>query len=75
MRMVIFCLMLCSGIAFAEEAQQPPTMGSQEFNDPLKVKGQTRRLNMLLNLRGQGDDIKFIRLRKDYRKEILRTQY
>ena len=66
--------MLCGAIARAENPE-PPTMGSQEFNDPLKVKGQTRRLNMLLNLKGQGDDIKFIKLRKYYRKEILRTQY
>ena len=30
---------------------------------------------MLLNLKGSGDEIKFIRLRKNYRKEILHTQY
>lgn len=52
-----------------------PTGGESEFKDPLKVKGQTRNLNMMLLLKSKEDKIKFIKVRKNFRKEILNTQY
>lgn len=48
---------------------------TKSINDPLKVRGQTRNLNMMLVLKSKEDRIKFIKIRRDYRKEILATQY
>ncbi len=75
-RIIFVALLVVSGQSVAEKPVKASPSGSstQEFTDPLKVKGQTRRLNMLLNLKGR-DDIELIRPRKSYRKEILGTRY
>ncbi len=74
---LIWGLLIASTAARGETARPEGKglkAGSQEYNDPLKIKGQTRRLNMLLNLKSDAE-IKFVRLRKNYRNEILATQY
>jgi hypothetical protein len=40
-----------------------------------EVKGQIRNLSMMLVLKNQKDRIEFVRMRRDYRKEILDTKY
>jgi|GEM_PF-6323830 len=40
-----------------------------------EVKGQIRNLSMMLVLKNQKDRIEFVRMRRDYRKEILETKY
>ena len=38
---------------------------------PLEVRGQSRNLNMTLVLRNDKDKIKFVKIRENYRQEIL----
>jgi hypothetical protein len=38
---------------------------------PLEVNGQSRNLNMALVLRDEKDKIKFVKLRENYREEIV----
>lgn len=38
---------------------------------PLEVNGQSRNLNMMLVLRNDKDKIKFVKVRENYRDEIL----
>jgi len=72
---IFFSLLTMSNASRSEnKASAPVRTGNQEYNEPLKVKGQTRRLNMMLNLKSDAE-IKFVRLRKNYRTEILNTQY
>ena len=54
------------GDAAASAAAAPS--GAQK---PLEVKGQSRNLNMLLTLRNDKDKIKFVKVRDNYREEIL----
>ncbi len=37
---------------------------------PIEVRGQSRNLNMLLKLQNEREAIDFIKLRKNYKKEI-----
>lgn len=46
--------------------------GGQEA---LEVRGQTRALSMMLVLRSKKDKVDFVKMRTDYRPEILKTQY
>ncbi len=48
---------------------------NQTINKPLEVRGQTRNLSMILTVSSKKDKIKFIKMRVNYRDEILRTQY
>jgi hypothetical protein len=57
---------------------QRPSRGralASEDKGPIEVHGQTRNLNMLLTLQNEDDAINFIKLRKNYKKEILRQKY
>lgn len=51
--------------------QAPSGMSSVK---PLEVQGQARG-TMLLNFQNEKFEIKFIKVRKDYREEILATPY
>lgn len=42
-----------------------------EEQKPLEINGQSRSLNMMLVLRNDKDKIKFVKLRENYRNEIL----
>lgn len=49
--------------------------GSHNIEKPMKVTGQTRTLSMMLVLKNKKEKIKFINVRKNYREEILKTEY
>lgn len=51
------------------------TAGTKEIAEEMKVTGQTRTLNMLLVLKNKRDRINFINVRRNFRGEILDTQY
>lgn len=67
-RVLLFALSLSALNCMALES-------TKNFDDPLKVKGQSRKLNMSLILKKKEDEIKFIRIRKNYKSEIDSTQY
>ena len=54
-----------------EKVAEPPS-GEPES---LEIRGQTRTLSMMLVLQNKRDKIDFIKPRKNYRNEILRTEY
>ncbi|MBK7963307.1 MAG: hypothetical protein IPK04_20235 [Bdellovibrionales bacterium] len=41
----------------------------------LEVRGQARSLQMMMLLKGKGDDIHFVKPRKDFRPEVNTTTY
>jgi anionic cell wall polymer biosynthesis LytR-Cps2A-Psr (LCP) family protein len=55
----------------------PMTMGDEPRGpqQPLQVKGQARQLSMMLVLKNEKDSINFVRLRTDYQKEIVNTEF
>jgi hypothetical protein len=61
--MFAWLLLLMAAPAFAGEPRAP-----------IEVKGQSRNLNMLLVLRDERDKIRFVKIRKSYRDEILATK-
>ena len=46
-----------------------------EAQTALKVRGQSRNLNMLLVLKSKQEKISFIKLKKEYNDEILNTNF
>lgn len=71
MRLLILVMM---GLGFwtggAAWASLPPP-GDGDTQKPLEVNGQSRNLNMMLVLRNDKDKIKFVKIRENYRDEIL----
>lgn len=56
--------------------QTAPNLGdSAAGKTPLRVRGQTRTLNMMLILGNQKDKIRFVEIRRNYEEEILNTEY
>ena len=56
----------------AEGTSRPVTPAADgDGRKPLEVKGQSRNLNMMLVLRNEKDKIKFVKMRENYREEIL----
>ena len=55
----------------------PMTTGDEPRGpqQPLQVKGQARQLSMMLVLKNEKDSINFVRLRTDYQKEIVNTEF
>jgi hypothetical protein len=43
--------------------------------EPLQVKGQTRNVSMMNVSQNQKDNVKFVSARKNYKEQILSTQY
>ena len=75
---IILLILVLSGLSGAARSESLSTSGdnlAKDFKDPLKVKGQTRALNMALILKGREDKIRFMKVRKDFRSEILSTKY
>lgn len=62
-----------ASVAFA----QPPTTAPKAVdpNAAVEIRGQSRTLSMMLVLKNGKDEINFIKVRKDYKPEISRTQY
>lgn len=44
-------------------------------NSAIEVRGQARTLSMMLVLKNGKDSINFIKVRKDYKSEIPKTEY
>ena len=58
--------------AWANTPGTPTPGGAPESGQkPLEVNGQSRNLNMTLVLRNDKDKIKFVKVRENYRAEIL----
>lgn len=75
-RITLMRILFCWAIFFTATLYAEKIGGStQEFTKPLEVKGQSKNLNMALVLRSKNDRASFLKIRKDYRKEILSTQY
>lgn len=51
------------------------SVSSHASDKPIEVRGQSRNLNMLLKLQSEREAIDFIKLRKDYQKEIKEENY
>ncbi|MBC7385285.1 MAG: hypothetical protein H7301_03860 [Cryobacterium sp.] len=49
--------------------------GAIDGEQPLKIQGQSRNLNMMLMLKGEKERVEFGESRHDYRMEVLGTQY
>ena len=49
--------------------------GSHEVNKPLEVRGQSRTLKMMLVLKSKKEKIQFIKVSRNYRREILDMVY
>lgn len=56
----------------APTIRKPATL---DPNSAVEVRGQARTLSMMLVLKNGKDSINFIKVRKDYRPEILGTEY
>ena len=54
---------------------RPSGPSNVQIEKTLKVRGQTRTLNMMLVLKNKKDKLKFINARTKYREEILNTEY
>ena len=59
----------------AKFKQSTRSIGGVDPSAPIQVHGQTRNLNMLLKLHSEREQIDFIKLRKDYEKEIKMQNY
>lgn len=74
-----FLLLLVPSTTWSQPAAKSLAGGgapaTTDVRDPLKVTGQTRNLNMVLTLQSKDERLKFIKIRKDYRAEILGTPY
>ena len=58
-------------ISLASFAQSGAGLSAGVPDDkPIEVRGQSRNLNMLLKLQNEREAIDFIKLRKNYKKEI-----
>ncbi len=51
------------------------TRGADESQKPLKVTGQRRGLSLVPLPKKKDERIDFVKIRDDYRKEILTTRY
>ncbi len=44
-------------------------------NKPLSIKGQANRLSMMTVLQNQQDDVNFVRIKQNFKNEILHTNF
>jgi hypothetical protein len=83
MRNILLVILICGWILDVEARgkRKKQTSGKRaramasDDKGPIEVHGQTRNLNMLLTLQNEDDAINFIKLRKNYTKEIKRQKY
>lgn len=75
MKKKLAVLFLVAQSAWASVPGNHPGLNAQNAPDgtqkPLEVNGQSRNLNMMLVLRNDKDKIKFVKVRENYRNEIL----
>ena len=53
----------------------PKKLAAIDPNSAVEIRGQARTLSMMLVLKNGKDSINFIKVRKDYRSEIAKTEY
>ncbi len=63
-------LIFISFSVWAQDGSGLSAVGAPSSDKPIEVRGQTRNLNMLLKLQNEREAIDFIKLRKNYKKEI-----
>jgi hypothetical protein len=73
--MYFFFLLFIANPLWAESKNSNSSPATKDVADPLKVRGQTRSLSNLFVSKSTEDKIKFIKIRKDYREEIIKTPY
>lgn len=75
--MAILVLMVGMDVYAKRKGKARPGVlrGNQNINKVMKVRGQTRTLSMMLVLKNKKDSIEFINIKKNYREEILNTEY
>lgn len=75
MRIVILLALTFAVAAHGEKKSVPARGAAKTFDEPLKVQGQNRLLNMGLVLRSKNEYRKALSERKDYVKEVLGTSF
>ena len=53
----------------------PQKLAAIDPNSAVEIRGQARTLSMMLVLKNGKDSINFIKVRKDYKAEIAKTEY
>ncbi len=66
---LIFCFLFSLSV-FAQQTGSGLSALDAPSDKPIEVRGQSRNLNMLLKLQNEREAIDFIKLRKNYKKEI-----
>lgn len=59
-------------------ASANPSKGSiavTESDKPLKVTGQSRNVNMMLVLKNENEQIKFVKVRKNFQDKVAATHF
>lgn len=59
----------------SQQVPAPGASGTTKIQEALKIRGQTRNPSMILVFKNREEEIKFIKLRKNYKREILTTPY
>ena len=62
-------------LAQGKSTAKVSSMGGAQVQKPLNVYGQSRSLNMMMVLKGKKDKLQGVNPRKDYSKEIRKTNY
>ena len=78
MSVILLGIFLSLSLVPQNSLAQPnsPTSSSMGgMKKPIEIRGQSRRLNMKLLLNNRSDAIRFVEIRKNYRREILSTHY
>lgn len=68
---IVLCILL-SSMLFAGKKQKKSALENPK--KAIEIKGQTRNLNMMLILKSKKEKISFVRMRRNYRDEILATE-
>jgi len=63
-------LWLTTGVLILAGVLLVPDALAAETSNPLNVRGQRRNLKMALVLKNKRDKVKFVKIRKNYKKEI-----
>ena len=56
-------------------AQSPDAMVGSKVQKPLSIKGQANRLSMMTVLQNQQDDVNFVKIKQNFKSEILQTNF
>jgi hypothetical protein len=73
--MIAIYVLLGAVFAYGGPATPAPSLGAAGMQKPLEVKGQTRNVSMMTVNQSNKNQLKFVKARKDYQREILATAY